>query len=81
MEYPLKYGSQEKFLSGVDALSSWVFFMSKKQWCGKKCQTELKSVMFSPWNTLDVKNLNYQTWAYHTIINYYRENRYKALKH
>ena len=37
--------------------------------------------MFSPWNTLDVNNLNYKTYAYQTILEYYRKNSYKALKH
>ena len=37
--------------------------------------------MFSPWNSLEVKNLNYKTQAYQTIIKYYRKNDSKALKH
>ena len=37
--------------------------------------------MFSPWNSLEVKNLNYKTQAYQTIIKYYRENSCKAIKH
>ena len=37
--------------------------------------------MFSPWNSLDVKNLNYKGQVYQTIIEYYRENSSEALKH
>ena len=37
--------------------------------------------MFSPWNSLEVKNLNYKTFAYQTITKYCRENSYKAIKH
>ena len=37
--------------------------------------------MFSPWNSVQVKNLNYKTQAYQTIIKYYRENSCKAIKH
>ena len=37
--------------------------------------------MFSPWNSLEVKNLNYKTQAYQIIIKYYRENSCKAIKH
>ena len=55
--------------------------MSKKQWPSKKYQSEHKSVMFSPWNSLEVKNLNFKTQAYQTIIKYYRENSCKAIKH
>ena len=55
--------------------------MSKKRWQSIKCQNEDKSVMFSPWNSLEVKNLNYKTQAYQTIIKYYRENSCKAITH
>ena len=54
--------------------------MSKKQWHIRECQNEYKFEMFSPWNSLEVKNLNYKTKAYQTIIKYYRENSYKAIK-
>ena len=37
--------------------------------------------MFSPWNSVQVKNLNYKTQAYQTIIKYYRENSCKTIKH
>ena len=37
--------------------------------------------MFSPWNSLEVKNLNHKTLAYQTKIKYYRKNSYKAKKH
>ena len=37
--------------------------------------------MFTPWNSLNVKNLNYKTLAYQTIIKYYIEISSKALKH
>ena len=36
--------------------------------------------MFSPWNSLNVKNLNYKTLPYQTN-RYYRKNYSKALKH
>ena len=55
--------------------------MSKKQWDNIKCQIEHKSVLFSPWNSLEVKNLNYKTEAYQPIIKYFRDNSYKAIKH
>ena len=42
---------------------------------------EHKSVLFSPWNSLEVKNLNYKTLAYQPIIKHCRENSYKAIKH
>ena len=56
-------------------------FVSRKPSCSKKCAAKHKSVMFSPWNSLEVKNLNYKTQAYQTIIKYYRENSCKAIKH
>ena len=37
------------------------FFMSKKPSCSRKCESKYKSVMFSPWNSLFVKNINYKT--------------------
>ena len=37
--------------------------------------------MFSPWKSLEVKNLNYKTQAYQTIIKYDREKSYKVIKH
>ena len=55
--------------------------MPKKRWHNLKCQIDHKSVMFSPWNSLEVKNLNYKTLAYQTIMKYDRENSYKAIKH
>ena len=55
--------------------------MSKKRWYSRERQSENKSVMFSPWKSLEVKNLNYKTQAYQTIIKYYRENSCKAIKH
>ena len=55
--------------------------MSKKQWHNIKCKNKHKSVMFSPWNSLEVKNLNHKILAYQTEIKYCRENSYKAKKH
>ena len=63
----------------MDAPATCVFLMSKKQLHSIKCQIEYKSVLFSPWNSLEVKNLNYKTQAYQTIIKYCRENNYKAI--
>ena len=48
--------------------------MSKKRWHCRECQSEYESVTFSPWNSPEVKNLNYKTQAYQTIIKYYRKN-------
>ena len=55
--------------------------MSKKRWHSKECQNKHKSVMFSSWNSLEAKNLNYKTQVYQTAIKYYRENSCKAIKH
>ena len=55
--------------------------MSKKRWWTQKFQDEYKIVMFSTWNSLLVKNLNYKFSAYQTMIKYFRENDSKALKH
>jgi hypothetical protein len=40
-----------------------------------KCQAP--SVIFRPWNSLKAKNLNYKTYVYQTIIQYYRNNSSK----
>ena len=68
----------------VSGLKSWNYnfwLKTKKRWHGRECQIQNKSVIFSPWNSLEVKNLNYKTQAYQTIIKYYRENSCKAIKH